>query len=179
MIPLDTGRPARIPGDFERNSQGLPFVTTPDGKRRLYDRPSSWVFDDYAGIDPIYANRGSWVHKLCEHVDNGHAWRADLEFVAAGVGLGIGVDTQEAIARAWLRLLAEHTLTVVRNEANVVNDTLMVAGTLDRVVEWQGRHVVLDIKTGSKVAKTSIAVQLARYAGSLPYDTDTDTRGTW
>ena len=179
MIPLDTGGPTRTPGDFRRNTQGNPLVKHPTGTRDLvYDRPSKW-FDDYTGIDPIYANRGTWVHKLCEHVDNGEAWRADLEFVAAGVALGIPVDTQEAIARAWLRFLDDHGLTVIHNEATVVNDTLKVAGTLDRVVEWDGRRVVLDIKTGSKVDKTSYAVQLARYCGSLPYDTETDERGAW
>ena len=29
------------------------------------------------------------------------------------------------------------------------------------------------------VAKTAYAVQLARYAGSVPYDVHTDTRGAW
>jgi hypothetical protein len=46
-------------------------------------------------------------------------------------------------------------------------------------VEWQGRRVVLDIKTGSKVDKTAYAVQLARYCTSVPYDVDTDERGAW
>jgi hypothetical protein len=179
VIVLDTGEPPRIPGDFRRNTQGNPLVKHPTGTRDLvYDRPSKW-FDDYSGIDPIYANRGTWVHKLIEYVDNGVAWRADLEFVAAGVALGIPADIQESIARAWQRFLTDHDLTVIHNEHNVVNDTLKVAGTLDRIVEWQGRRVVLDIKTGSKVSKTSYAVQLARYAGSVPYDVDTDERGSW
>jgi hypothetical protein len=117
--------------------------------------------------------------KYKERIDNGEAWRADLDFVARGVELGIPVDIQEAIARAWLRFLKDHELTVIHTEHNVVNDALKVAGTLDRIVEWQGRRVVLDIKTGSKVDKTAYAVQLARYAGSVPYDVDTDERGTW
>ena len=169
----------RIPGDFRRNSQGNPLVKHPNGQRDLaYGRPSKW-FDDYTGIDPIYANRGTWVHTLTEKIDDGVAWSADLEFVAQGVGLGIPADTQHDIARAWLRFLTAHGLEIVHNEATVVNDDLKVAGTLDRIVEHDGRHRVLDIKTGGRFAKTAYAVQLARYAGSVPYDVDTDQRGTW
>ena len=107
------------------------------------------------------------------------AWSADLDFVARGVGLGIPYETQQEIARAWVRFKKAHNLKVIANEATVVNDTLKVAGTLDRIVEWDGRRCVLDIKTGAKVAKTAYAVQLARYAGSVPYDVHTDTRGAW
>ena len=69
MIQLDTGEPARIPGDFRRNSQGNPLVKHPTKNRdAIYDRPSKW-FDDYTGIDPIYANRGQWIHRLLELID--------------------------------------------------------------------------------------------------------------
>ena len=70
-ISLDTGSPVeRDPDDFERNSQGRPWVAHPDtGKRVLYERPSAWPFDDYSGIDPIFANRGTWVHTLTEGLD--------------------------------------------------------------------------------------------------------------
>ena len=170
----------RIPGDFRRNSQGNPLVKHPTHNRdAVYDRPSKWVGDDYTGIDPIYANRGTWVHRLTELIDEGVAWQADLEFVAAGVGLGIPADIQQDIARAWRRFKTTHNLAVVHTEQTVVNDTLKVAGTLDRIVEHDGHRRVLDIKTGGKVTKTAYAVQLARYAGAVPYDIDTDERGTW
>jgi hypothetical protein len=107
------------------------------------------------------------------------AWSADLQFVAQGVGLGIPADIQHDIARAWHRFKRDHGLKILANEATVVNDKLRCAGTLDRVVEWQGRYCVLDLKTGSKVDKTAYAIQLSRYAGSVPYDTETDERGAW
>jgi hypothetical protein len=175
-----TGPGGRLPGDFRRNGKDQPLVSHPDtGRDTPYDRPSAWIADDYTGIDPVYARRGSWCHKQLEHIDNGVAWAADLAFVGEGVGLGIPADIQHDIARAWHRFKRDHGLTIVHNEATVVNDALRVAGTLDRIVEWQGRRCVLDIKTGSKVDKTAYAVQLARYAGSLPYDTETDERGSW
>ena len=179
MIDYADPGPPRDPNDFRRNSKDQPLVKHPDtGRDTPYGRPSKW-FDDYTGVDPIYSLRGTWCHTLTEHVDNGIAWSADLDFVAAGVGLGIPANIQLDIARAWLRFKKAHGLTIVHNEATVVNDDLRVAGTLDRIVEWDGRTVVLDIKTGAKVAKTAYAVQLARYAGSVPYDVHTDTRGTW
>ena len=170
----------RQPGDFRRNLLGQPLVRHPNGQRDLaYDRPSHWIADNYTGIDPIYSQRGTWVHKLTELIDEDVAWSADLAFVADGVGLGIPYDTQHDIARAWHRFKTTHGLEIVHNEATVVNDTLKVAGTLDRIVEHDGQRRVLDIKTGGKVDKTGYAVQLARYAGSIPYDVDTDERGTW
>jgi hypothetical protein len=169
----------RIPGDFRRNSQGNPLVKHPTtGRDAVYDRPSKW-FDDYTGVDPIYANRGTWVHTLTEKIDEGADWLGDADFVTSGETLGIPHATQQRVATAWIAFKHNHGLTIVHTEHNVVNDDLRVAGTLDRIVEWNGRRCVLDIKTGAKVAKTAYAVQLARYAGSVPYDVDTDTRGTW
>ena len=179
MIDYADPGPSRDPDDFRRNSKDQPLVKHPvTGRDTPYDRPSGW-FDDYTGIDPVYANRGTHVHRICEHIDNGVAWAADLAFVASGVALGIPADTQHDIAIAWDRFKRAHGLTIIANEATVVNDALRVAGTLDRIVEWQRQRCVLDIKTGSKVAKTAYAVQLARYAGSVPYDVHTDTRGSW
>jgi hypothetical protein len=55
------------------NSQGRRWISNPSGKGRdlLYDGASSWPFDDYAGIDPIYALRGSLIHELTEYIDGG------------------------------------------------------------------------------------------------------------
>ena len=60
----------RIPGDFRRNSKDQPLVKHPDTGRDVpHDRPSKW-FDDYTGVDPIYANRGVFIHELLERIDN-------------------------------------------------------------------------------------------------------------
>jgi len=55
------------------NSQGRRWISNPAGEGRdlLYDGASSWPFDDYAGIDPIYAARGSLIHELTEYIDGG------------------------------------------------------------------------------------------------------------
>jgi hypothetical protein len=58
-----------------------------------------------------------------------------------------------------------------------VLDGWRVAGTADRVGRINGTLVVADIKTGSIDYPHKMAMQLAIYARSLPYDIATDTRG--
>jgi hypothetical protein len=166
------------------NSQGRRWISNPAGEGRdlLYDGASSWPFDDYAGIDPIYAQRGSWVHTLTELIDAGDMppLFISAEFVAQGVELGIPEDIQKEVATGYLMFRKAHGLTAVHIEVKCVNDEHRVAGTIDRIDRTaDGRHVIGDIKTGGVVTRVSTAVQLALYAGSLPYDADTETRGVW
>jgi hypothetical protein len=184
-----------VPGDFHRNSQGKPLVAPPGGgRKRVYNRPSDWPFDDYSGIDPIYANRGTWVHTLTEMLDTTnarHSSDASAGFRDEGIALGISIDLQVEIGNKWRAFRKAHGLVARHVEVKVVNDTHMVAGTVDRVDEATapivtpfgtvnpGDLVVCDIKTGSKVVKASYAAQLPMYVDGVPYDVDTDTRGEW
>lgn len=166
------------------NSQGRRWISNPTGKGRdvLHDGASSWPFDDYAGIDPIYANRGSWIHTLTENIDLGVTLDDDdaIEFGAQGLALGIPADVQLEIADGYVAFRKAHNLTAVHVEVKCVNDTHRVAGTIDRVDRTaDGRHVIGDVKSGGDVVKVATAVQLALYADSVPYDIDTETRGEW
>jgi len=59
----------------------------------------------------------------------------------------------------------------------VVNDTLQVGGTFDRIVALEGKPYVADLKTGDISFDTAkIAMQLAVYASSERYDHITKTR---
>jgi hypothetical protein len=60
-----------------------------------------------------------------------------------------------------------------------VLDKYKIAGTPDRLVEYQGERFIADIKTGRIDHPNNIAIQLAIYANGLPYDVATATRGTW
>jgi hypothetical protein len=62
-------------------------------------------------------------------------------------------------------------------EAFRVHDEWKVAGTADRIGRTEhGRLRIYDIKTGSIDYPHKMAMQLAMYARSLPYDIATDTR---
>jgi hypothetical protein len=182
-IALDVAAPLRDHHGWLVNSQGRRWISNPNGtgKRLLYDGASSWPFDSYAGIDPIYAQRGQWVHTLTERIDlDDDDLETALNFSDSGVELGIPSDVQAEIADGWRAFRKAHGLTAVHVEAKCVNDEHRVAGTIDRIDRTaDGRHVVGDIKTGGSVAKVATAVQLALYAGSLPYDIDTEERGEW
>lgn len=59
-----------------------------------------------------------------------------------------------------------------------VQDPLKVGGTPDRVVEFEGKRFIADLKTGSiEWGSLKIAMQLALYARSATYDIPTGERG--
>jgi hypothetical protein len=106
----------------------------------------------------IKANLGTAVHAMCEQVDLGTMALADVP------------EQWRADVAAYRRATAHMAWTHV--EAIVVNRTLNVAGTMDRL----GARVA-DIKTGSlDYAAVAIAIQMACYAyADEVYDPATDT----
>lgn len=108
------------------------------------------------------ANMGTALHAFTEKVDRGEPvppgpWDADVEAYRA--------------ALAGVPMLAI--------ERFVVLDKPKVGGTPDRIVEWEGRPTIGDVKTGADLAWAwqAIAVQLAIYANADAfYDFATDAR---
>jgi len=74
---------------------------------------------------------------------------------------------------------ATKKLNKVFIEQFCVLDKFKIAGTPDRVVEYEGERFIADIKTGRIDHPNNIAMQLAIYANGLPYYPDTATRGKW
>lgn len=58
-----------------------------------------------------------------------------------------------------------------------VQDNLQIGGTADRIAKIDGKSVVCDIKTGGLYDVGKMAMQLAVYAHSVPYDPATGQRG--
>lgn len=149
----------------------------------------------------IAADRGTHAHELAEIVDDG---RSIVDRIEAGEELGLAAEVQHALTDAWERMLVDNALEVLSAEASCVHDGWRLAGTLDRVVRLgrelrftavggeilalpAGIVVVLDIKSGKLQRERNghpkywhgYAVQIAAYAGSVPYDTETEARGEW
>ncbi|OBB20600.1 hypothetical protein [Mycolicibacterium elephantis] len=131
----------------------------PDDKKTLGD-----VADKAAehALSSAGATIGTAVHSLTERIDRGkplgpipHEAEADL---AAYQEATKGIE--------WLGI-----------EAFRVHDDWKVAGTADRIGVYHGRPTIMDIKTGSIDYPHKMAMQLAMYARSVPYDIATDTRG--
>lgn len=108
------------------------------------------------------ATTGTALHALTELVDRGEE-----------------LPVLPAEAKADLEAYREATkdLTAVFIEQFCVQDTLKIGGTPDRVVEYQGKRYIADLKTGSiEYGALKIAMQLAVYARSHTYDVGSHKR---
>ena len=119
---------------------------------------------EYAkGIGGDAAETGTALHALTERIDRGEK-------------LGVIPDTYRADIDAYRQATKHihyHAIETFR-----VHDTYKVAGTADRIGTLNGRTMIMDIKTGSIDYPHSMAMQLAMYSRSLPYDIASDTRTT-
>jgi hypothetical protein len=107
------------------------------------------------------ATTGTALHRICERIDNGEK----LPNIPKG-------HTRDI--RAYQK--AMEPFTIIETERFGVLDELQVGGTWDRVIEWQGRRYIGDLKTGKQIARgiLAIAMQLAVYANSTPYSVAPD-----
>ena len=110
------------------------------------------------------ANIGTAIHSLAERLD---------------LGQDLGV-----VPPQWIPdIKAYEEATKILNNKFIeqfsVLDKYKIAGTPDRLVEYNGELFIADIKTGRIDHPNNIAIQLAIYANGLPYDGATATRSTW
>ncbi|MEB3367372.1 PD-(D/E)XK nuclease family protein [Saccharopolyspora mangrovi] len=111
------------------------------------------------------ATTGTALHALTERYDRGLPLPALPESAQRDI---------DAYVRATREL--EH----VAIEQFVVNDELKVGGTPDRVSAYRGELYILDVKTGNvDFGAMKIAMQLAMYSRSTPYDFSVNARTPW
>jgi predicted RecB family endonuclease len=108
------------------------------------------------------ANIGTAIHALTHRLERGEA-------------LGPVPGAYQRDLDAYLA--ATESLTTLHAETFLVQDELQVAGTPDRIVEFEGERYIADIKTGSiDYGAIDISMQLAVYAHSQFYDIRTGKR---
>lgn len=108
------------------------------------------------------ATTGTALHALTERVDRGQP----LGYVPTEYEADIAAYQQATEGYEWLGV-----------EAFRVHDDWKIAGTADRIGRGpEGRLRIYDIKTGSIDYPHKMAMQLAMYARSIPYDIATDKR---
>jgi hypothetical protein len=178
--PGDTVWPQLGRGGFYRNANGAAVISHPDGGKRtlIYKGASSWwpFAEPYDG-DPIYGERGTWVHSLCDLVDLSAEATLDPQ---EGIDLGITERLQGYIAESWKAFRKTHSIDVHAIEQTFVNDRYKCASNADRIVSiGGGPWTVGDIKTASGVVKKEYAYQLAQIAGSKMYDPYSGERTDW
>jgi hypothetical protein len=108
------------------------------------------------------ATTGTALHALTEKVDRDEP-------------LGVIPEAYIADLDQYRQTTAQ--LEVQKIEQFRVLDSLKIGGTTDRVVKYQGRYYIADVKTGSiDWGILKICMQLAVYSQSTPYDFETRTR---
>lgn len=124
------------------------------------------------------------AEKACEHAlssaaaTTGTALHALTERIDRGKPLGVVPDEFRGDINAYQKATADIEFSAI--ETFRVHDDWKIAGTADRIGrDRRGRLKVYDVKTGSVDYPHKMAMQLAMYARSLPYDIATDTRGTF
>jgi len=95
------------------------------------------------------------------------------------LGLDIGPVPSEWAGDLTAYQQTTKQLNMVRIEQFCVLDKYKIAGTPDRLVEYNGELFIADIKTGRIDHPNNIAIQLAIYAHGSPYDIATGRRGSW
>lgn len=130
----------------------------PDDKKKLNEIADAAT--EYA-LSSAGATIGTAVHALTERVDRGEP---------------LGQIPAEAAADIAAYEKATSGMEHLAIEQFRVFDDWCIAGTADRVIRWRGGTYIADIKTGSIDYPAKIAMQLAMYAHSLPYDIAGDCR---
>ena len=144
----------------------------------------------------LAADRGTHGHLLTEMWDRrkGKSLSLNPPTIEAGRAVGLDEATQGAVLDAWHDMLKANGLEILAIEASCVDDTWRLAGTLDRIVRLTGALsfakssgeivtipagtvLILDIKFGK--CRKAHPIQIASYAQSRPYDTETEERGMW
>ena len=137
-------------------------ASKPDDKKHLDDIAKQ---AKEAALASAGATIGTALHSLAERIDRGQEtgpvpeeYRGDLE--------------------AYIN--ATHGLEMLAIEQFTVLDALKIGGIPDRVARIGDRCFIADIKTGSiEFGALKIAMQLAVYSRSVPYDFLTGERDPW
>lgn len=101
--------------------------------------------------------RGSVVHSLTERYDNGE------EISLLDENGFIAYKLQEwGMFERYVDFRSKHQTNIIHNELNIVSDTYQMGGTIDRVMQINGKLYLVDIKTSNAI-HNHYWLQLAAY----------------
>lgn len=115
------------------------------------------VGEDADSIRDEAGKRGSVVHDLTERYDNNEEINLINEYGHIGYKLG-----EWAMFERYVDFSTRFKHDILHNEYNIISQELGFAGTIDRVIDFNGKTMLLDIKTSNAVYD-SYWLQLAAY----------------
>jgi hypothetical protein len=117
-----------------------------------YPKPPSFydwlkkVGEDADTIRDEAGNRGSTVHNLTERFDAGE------EVCLISENGTINYKLMEwAMFERYVEFRRRFRVNIIHSELQLISDNLGFAGTLDRVIEFDGRMLIIDIKTSNSL----------------------------
>lgn len=127
----------------------VPSVTT---ILDCYPKPAAFydwlkkVGEDADTIRDEAGDRGSTVHKLTERYDAGE--EVNLIDEAGNIDYKL---IEWAMFERYVEFRRRFELQVIHSELHLLSDKLGFAGTLDRVIQFNGRVLIIDIKTSNSL----------------------------
>lgn len=119
-----------------------------------------WIKEVGADADTIRdeaGRRGSTVHELTELYDSGH-----VVSILTDMGFPKFKMSEWSMFERYVEFTTQFNPTIDMMEAHMVSEKLGYAGTLDRVIQLDGKTILLDIKTSNQIYP-SYWLQLAAY----------------
>lgn len=127
----------------------VPSVTT---ILDCYPKPAAFydwlkkVGEDADTIRDEAGNRGSIVHKLTERYDAGE----EVNLIDEGGNIDYKL-TEWSMFERYVEFRRRFGFEVIHSELHLLSDKLGFAGTLDRVIQFNGRLLIIDIKTSNSL----------------------------
>lgn len=116
------------------------------------------VGEDADTIRDEAGRRGSIVHKLTEEYDAG------MEINLLNTDGNIGYKLAEwSMFERYVDFRKSHELEVLLSEVNIIDPKLGYAGTVDRIIRYNGKTILVDIKTSNAI-HDQYWLQLAAYS---------------
>lgn len=134
---------------LHENGNYYPSVTTIGDAYPKGPEYHAWlkkVGEDADSIRDEAGNRGSIVHQLTERYDAGE----EINMMDNEGNISFKL-LEWAMFERYVDFRSNHPLKVIHSETNFVSAALGYAGTLDRVVEMNGKTILLDIKTSNAI----------------------------
>ena len=97
----------------------------------------------------FYMERGRAVHAACQYDDEDRLDESTVDEIIV------------SRLEAWRKFRRESKVQIIANETPLWHPRLRYAGTLDRLVMWNGRYCILDLKCGKHVP--AYGIQTAGY----------------
>lgn len=115
------------------------------------------VGEDADSIRDEAGTKGSTVHHLTERYDNGE----EVTLIDPSGNISYKM-IEWAMFERYVEFRSRFEMEILHTELNLVDSELGYAGTLDRVVSWNGKKLLIDIKTGNAIYN-HFWLQLAAY----------------